>query len=70
MALAPLPRRPVCAYSAVQADGVSSIEVIVCDDGTCWTLTEDPTSKALVWSIDGVPPIPGSFQALQAPPAT
>lgn len=54
-------RIPVCAYSAVQADGVSSIEVIVCNDGTAWTLTEDPTTKALVWSMDGVPPIPGTW---------
>lgn len=57
-------RTPVCAYSAVQADGVSSIEVIVCNDGTAWTLTEDETTKELRWSRDGVPPIPGTWAAL------
>ena len=54
-------RVPVCAYSAIQSDGVSSIEVIVCDDGSVWTLTEDATTKTLAWSQDGVPPIPGSY---------
>lgn len=63
-------RFPVCAYAARQVPmdgtGESDLEVVVCNDGSCWTLTEDPVTKVLVWSRDGVPPIPGTIAALTA----
>jgi len=66
------PRVPVCAYSArqVPVEGQqgpgSDIEVIVCNDGSVWTLVELQETGELQWSQDKVPPIPGSFAALTA----
>lgn len=57
-------RVPVTAYAVRVADAADELEVVVCDDGTAWVLTEDPATKTLRWSQDAVPPIPGSAAAL------
>lgn len=67
-----MPRKPVSSYSTTQRDPVtgqptgSDVEVVICDDGTCWTLIENPKGTRLDWSQDAVPPIPGSAAAAGA----
>lgn len=67
-----MPRKPVCSYSATQRDPEtgepigSDIEVVVCDDGTCWTLITNEAKTRLDWSQDTVPPIPGTLAAAKS----
>lgn len=62
-------RTPIAAYSAMQRTeegrALSDIEVVVCDDGTVWTLRGTPDNPRTDWTTDGVPPIPGTYAALK-----
>lgn len=65
-------RKPVCSYSATQRDPEtghaigSDLEVVICDDGSCWTLIANAAGTRVDWSQDGVPPIPGTVAAAAA----